>query len=164
MIRFDILEQIKEKNKLLPWRKLWRKISEWWLFAFKFSWSELRGWVLDQTAVAILQSNAPSLWRCKEQLLQLALMNQQLFVDAGQAIRLPVTQLHLSNLVYFTQGDLTNPQLKSHFHLSLRGWENAFEGLCSSDEQHLSWERSKIKQGFFVAGVGSWLRQLATSL
>lgn len=144
MIRFDILEQIKEKNKLLPWRKLWRKISECWLFAFKFSWSELRGWVLDQTAVAILQSNTPSLWRCKEQLLQLALMNQQLFVDSSQAIRLPVTQLHLSNLVYFTQGDLTNPQLKSHFHLSLRGWENAFEGLCSSDELGRGTKSNKV--------------------
>lgn len=144
MIRFDILEQIKEKNELLPWRKLWRKISQWWLFAFEFSWSELRSWILDQTAVAILQSNTPSLWRCKEQLLQLALMSQQLFVDAGKAIRLPVTQLHLGNLVYFTQGDLTNPQLKSHFHLSLRGWENAFEGLCSSDELGRGTKSNKV--------------------
>lgn len=120
------------------------KYQSAFFFAFKFSWSELRGWILDQTAVAILQSNTPSLWRCKEQLLQLALMNQQLFVDASQAIRLPVMQLHLSNLVYFTQGDLTNPQLKSHFHLSLRGWENAFEGLCSSGELGRGTKSNKV--------------------
>lgn len=160
-MRFDILEQIKEKNELLPQRKLRRKISErYCFFAFKFCWSEIRGRILDQTSVAILQSNIPSLWRCKQQLLQLALMNQQLFVDASKAIRLPLTQLHLSNLVYFTQAGLTNPQLKWHFHLMLRGWENTFEGLSSSDELGRGTKSNK----FFVAGVGSWQRQLATSL
>lgn len=158
MIRFDVLEQIKEQNELLPWRKLWRKISEWWIFAFKFYWSEIRGWILDQTSIAILQSNTPSLWRCKQQLLQLALMNQQLFVDASKAIRLPVTQLHLSNLVYFTQADLTNPQLKWHFYLTLRGWEKAFEGLHSSNELGRG---TKSNNGFLWQELGcdwdSWL-------
>lgn len=50
-------------------------------------------------------------------------MNRQLFVGASRAIRLTarraafVTQLHPSDLGYFTQADLSDPQLKWHSHL-----------------------------------------------
>lgn len=128
------LNRSRRKINCYPEESCEEKYQSDGFFAFKFFWSEIRGWILDQASVATLQSNTLCLWRCKQHLLQLALMNQQLFVDAGKAIRLPVTQLHLSNLVHFTQADLTNSQLKWHFHLKLRGWEKAFEGLCFSDE------------------------------
>lgn len=134
-------------------------------FAFKFCWSEIRGWILDQTSVAVLQSNTHSLWRWKLQLLQLALMNRQLFVGATRAIRLPprrvmfVMLLHPSDLGYFTQADLTDPQLKWHFHLILRGWEKAFEDfICSYDELGRGMKSNK---GLLLQQLGrdwdSWL-------
>lgn len=134
-------------------------------FAFKFCWSEKRGWILDQTSVAVLQSNTHSLWRWKLQLLQLALMNQQLFVGATRAIRLParrvvfVMLLHPSDLGYFTQADLTDPQLKWRFHLILRGWEKAFEDfICSYDELGRGMKSNK---GLLLQQLGhgwdSWL-------
>lgn len=68
-------------------------------------------------------------------------MNQQLFVGVSRAIRLParramfVMQFHPSDWGYFIQADLTNPQLKWHFHLTLRSWEKALEDFSSSDDE-----------------------------
>lgn len=133
--------------------------------AFKFCWSEIRGWILDQTSITVLPSNTPSSWRCKKQLVQLALMNWQLFVGTTRAIRLParravlVTQLHPSDWGHFTQADLTHPQLKCHFHLTLGGWEKTFEDLSCSDDELGS--GTKSNKGLSVQQLGrdwdSWL-------
>lgn len=60
---------------------------------------------------------------------------------------------------YFTQADLTETQLKWHFHLILRGWEKAFEDLsCSDDELGRG---TKSNKGLLLQQLGrdrdSWL-------
>lgn len=106
-LRLDLtsLKRSRRKINCYPEESSEEKYQTDSFFSFKSCWSEIRGWILDQTSVAVLQSNTPSLWRCKQQLLQLALMNGQLFVGASRAIRLParravfVTQLHPSDWV-----------------------------------------------------------------
>lgn len=85
-------------------------------------------------------------------------MNQQLFVGAHRAIRLSatravfVTHLHPSDWGYFTQADLTDPQLKWHFHLTCRGCEKAFEDLsCSDDELGRG---TKLNKGLLLWQLG----------
>lgn len=165
--RLDVafLNRSRRKINCYPEESYEEKYQTDSFFAFKFCWSEIRGWILDQTSVAVLQSNTHSLWRWKLQLLQLALMNRQLFVGATRAIRLParrvmfVMLLHPSDLGYFTQADLTDPQLKWHFHLILRGWEKAFEDfICSYDELGRGMKSNK---GLLLQQLGrdwgSWL-------